>query len=126
MNYFDCVRLQKMISEQALTVAELQDNSVSVSSGRSDGMPKSSSPGSGIERKVERLTVEEAKLEHLKKQLDCVINSIPDRYIRKLICLRIFKNKSWNWIACKVGGNTTGNGIRMLCVRYKWEFSTDC
>ena len=119
MNYFDCKRLKRMIDAQRLHVAELRESAAGIAA-KADGMPKSGAHGSKTERMVERIAVEEERLVHLEKRLYQAIVSIPDEYIRRMIRLKICKGYSWNKIAFILGGNNSGDSIRMTCVRYRW------
>ena len=41
-------------------------------------------------------------------------------YVENCIYLHYEKGYSWKNIAMSIGGNNTGDGIRMMCKRYEW------
>lgn len=90
--------MKRKIEKQRLHIAELEESAV-----------------------PEDLEVERIRLEHLENTLRDAINRIPDEYIKKIIHLRIEKNKSWKWIAMKQGGNNTDDCIKKMCYRYFWK-----
>lgn len=123
MTYFDCKRIKRMIDRQRLRVAELREKTTSFSVNL-DGMPKCSSSNSRTEQAVEDIQAEEIKLKHLEDLLSNALKAIPDKYMQELINLKVNKNRSWTWIAVNKGNGSSGNSIRMMCHRYRWEFST--
>lgn len=120
MNYFDLVRLKKQIESQKLNVARAKEKGTSITI-ELDDMPKACGSSNKIESSVEMAEIEERKLNLLKKRFDEEIKNIPNEYMRNIIKLKLIHNFSWNKIAIIIGGNNTGDGIRMSVTRrYKW------
>ena len=119
MNYYELKKIKKNIDTQKLIVAAARDKSVSISSA-SDGSPHCSGVSDRVGMSVGQIIAEEEKLNELYTQLTEGIKAVPDEYIKTLIHCKLVKNWSWTRIAQEIGGNNTGNTIRMQCVRYRW------
>lgn len=119
MNYFDVKRLKAKIENQKLKVAKIRERSTSTTPNL-NGMPHSSNISDSVGNAACLLYDAERLLKKLQRQLDDGINSIPDEYIREMIDAKINHNFSWTKIAVSMGGNNTGDSVRMMCTRYKW------
>lgn len=119
MNYFDLKRLKIKIENQRLKVAKIRERSTSITQ-KLSGMPHSGNVSDNVGNAACLLYDAEQLLDKLQQQLDDAINSIPDEYIREMIDAKINHNYSWTKIALSMGGNNTGDSVRMICTRYKW------
>ena len=119
MTYYELKNIKKHIDTQKLVVAAARDKAVSINAA-SDGSPQGSGVSDRVGMSVGKIISEEEKLNALYTQLTEGIKSVPDEYIKALIHCKLVKNWSWTRIAQEVGGNNTGNTIRMQCVRYRW------
>lgn len=119
MNYYELKSIKKHIDTQKLIVAAARDKAVSINAA-SDGSPHSSGVSDRVGMSVGKIIVEEEKLNALYTQLTEGIKSVPDEYIKALIHCKLVKCWSWTRIAQEVGGNNTGDGVRMTVVRYRW------
>lgn len=119
LNYYELKKIKKNIDTQKLKVAAARDKAVSISSA-SDGSPHGGAVSDRVGMSVGRIIAEEEKLNELYTQLTEGIKAVPDEYIKTLIHCKLVKNWSWTRIAQEIGGNNTGNTIRMQCVRYSW------
>lgn len=119
MNYYELKNIKKHIDTQKLIVAAVRDKAVSINAA-SDGSPQGSGVSDRVGMSVGKIISEEEKLNALYTQLTEGIKSVPDEYIKVLIHCKLVKCWSWTRIAQEVGGNNTGNTIRMQCVRYRW------
>lgn len=119
MNYYELKKIKKNIDTQKLIVAAARDKSVSISSA-SDGSPHCSGVSDRVGMSVGQIIAEEEKLNELYTQLTEGIKAVPDEYIKTLIHCKLVKNWSWTRIAQEIGGNNTGDGVRMAVVRYRW------
>lgn len=120
MTYYELKGIRKKIDAQKLKVAAARDKSMNLSctAGGMTGNSGHISDKTGIG--VERVVLEEEKLNDLYIQLTEGIKAVPDEYIKTLIHCKLVKCWSWARIAAEVGGNNTGDGIRMTVIRYKW------
>lgn len=112
--------MKRKIEKQRLHIAELEESAAGVAISF-DGLPKSSRKMSTVEKYAENMEVEKIKLERLEIALRNAISKIPDEYIKEIVHLRIEKNRSWQWIALKQGGNNTDDCIKKMCYRYFWK-----
>ena len=119
MTYYELKDIKKLIDTQKLKVAAARDKAVSISSA-SDGSPHGCAVSDRVGMSVGQIIAEEEKLNKLYTQLTEGIKAVPDEYIKTLIHCKLVKNWSWTRIAQEIGGNNTGNTIRMQCVRYRW------
>lgn len=119
MNYYELKAIKKHLDTQKLVVAAARDKAVSISTA-ADGLPHGSGVSDRVGMSVGMIISEEEKLNTLYTQLTEGIKSVPDEYIKALIHCKLVKGWSWTRIAQEIGGNNTGNTIRMQCVRYKW------
>lgn len=103
----------------------LKMKSQSPSSARLDGMPHSTS----IESRVERYAAEIADLEaiiaakceqciHERNRLERYISDIDDSRLRMIFKLRFVNGLSWWQVAAHIGGNNTGDSVRMAVQRF--------
>ncbi len=106
MNYFDCKKLKRMMDSQILTVRTLKEEMRS-HRGCTGNMS-------------DAIETEEKRLRELQRRIFEMIRAIPDAYIRKIMYLKIWRGMTWNRIAVKLGGINSGDGIRKMCVRYRW------
>ncbi len=123
MNYCELKELKRKIKIQRLIVAAAKAEAESLSSA-SDGMPHGCSVSDRVGSNAVKLISEKEKLDGLYKQFADSIRAIPDEYMRNMIRARAVNNWSWTRIALAIGGNVTPDGVRMMCRRYKWDFST--
>ena len=119
LTYYELKTIKKHIETQKLKVAAARDKSVSINS-PADGLPHSTAVSDRVGMSVGQIISEEEKLNALYDQLTEGIKSIPDEYIKTLIHCKLVKGWSWTRVAQEIGGNNTGNTIRMQCVRYSW------
>lgn len=119
LNYYELKRIKKRIDTQKLKVAAARDQAVSLSASL-DGTPHGGAVSDRVGMSVGQIISEEEKLNALYDQLTEGIKSIPDEYIKTLIHCKLVKGWSWTRVAQEIGGNNTGNTIRMQCVRYSW------
>ena len=119
LTYRELKKLKEKIAAQKLKVAAARDKSVSVSHD-ADGIPHSAGGTDRTSFIVGQIISEEEKLRALYSQFSAEIRLIPDEYIRDIIRCRLVKNWSWTRIAAEIGGNNSGNTIRMQVFRYKW------
>ena len=117
MNYYELKRIKQRIDTQKLIVAAARDKGVNISR-TADGMPGNAHISDKTGMGVERVILEEEKLNALYTQLTEGSKAIPDEYIKTLIHCKLVKSWSWARIASEVGGNNTGDGIRKAVVRY--------
>lgn len=121
MTYFDLKAISRQIKDQELEIKEIREKGCKVTKTISD-MPR----GGGVSDKpcdtACRVDAEEYKLAKLKKQFDDSLNSIPDsdKRIRKAIKKKLVSGMTWTQVAMWLGGGNTGDGVRMMCTRYKW------
>ena len=119
MNYFDLKKLKIKIEKQKRKVAKIRERSTSITQ-KLSGMPHSGNVSDNVGNAACLLYDAEQVLDKLQRQLDDGINSISDEYIREIIDAKINHNFSWTKIAVSMGGNNTGDSVRMMCTRYKW------
>ena len=112
MTYYELKNLKRRVDTQKLKVAALREQAVSCAA---DGQ---ASDKTGIH--IGRIIEEEEKLNALYDKLTDGIKSVPDDYIQTLIHCKLVKGWSWTRIALELGGNNTGDSIRMTVVRYRW------
>ena len=118
MTYYELKNIKKNIDTQKLKVAVARNKAVSISSA-SDGSPHCRG-SDRVGMSVGQIITEEEKLNVLYTQLTEGIKSVPDEYIKTIIHCKLVKGWSWTRIAQEIGGNNTGNTIRMQCVRFLW------
>ena len=58
------------------------------------------------------------KCMHTKTQIEEYISSIPDSMTRQIFTYRFINRLSWTHVARRIGGNNTGDSVRMICKRY--------
>lgn len=119
MTYYELKKLKRRLDTQKLRVAALRERSVSVSAS-ADGLPRRGQTSDKISTVVGQIIDEEKRLNDLYDKLTDGIKSVPDAYIQTLVHCKIIKGWSWTRIAMELGGNNTGNTLRMQCVRYRW------
>lgn len=119
MNYFDLKELYKRIQEQKLKVALAEEKGMSITNSLND-MPTSGGTSNKVADAVECAYLERQKQKKLEDELDGYIAAIPNSYVKQIIISKVKGNLSWNKIAMQLGGNNTGDGVRMMCTRYKW------
>lgn len=119
MTYYELKNIKKKIDTQKLKVAAARDKAVSISSA-TDGSPHGCCGSDRVGMSVGQIITEEEKLNSLYTQLTEGIKSVPDEYIKTIIHCKLVKGWSWTRIAQEIGGNNTGNTIRMQCVRFLW------
>lgn len=119
MNYFDLKKLKIKIEKQKLKVAKIRERSTSITQ-KLSGMPHSGNVSDNVGNAACLMYDAEQLLDKLQRQLNDGINSISDEYIREIIDAKINHNFSWTKIALSMGGNNTGDSVRMMCTRYKW------
>lgn len=119
MTYFDLKSLQRRIEEQKLTVRQLRENACCISQNIS-GMPQGGEYKDKLSIAVSKIDEAENKQRLLESEFEQAIYSIKDSYIRKIITCKLKYKWSWTKIAVTLGGNNTGDGVRMMCTRYKW------
>lgn len=122
MNYRELEKLKKRIKAQRLIVAAAKAKAENMSSA-SDGMAHGCSVSDYVGSNAVKLVFEKEKLDELYKHFADSIRAIPDEYMRNIIRLRAENNWSWAKIALTIGGNLTPDGVRVMCGRYKWNFS---
>ena len=54
-------------------------------------------------------------------KLNRYINSVADAQMRMILSLRFVNGLTWRQVADSVGGNNTGDGVRMACKRFLQE-----
>lgn len=120
-------------------LARLELQAASVSSPAYDGMPKAPSNGSRVENSAvtildlrdlisrkKALRSECAMTIHAKEilclternRLERYIASVPDSLTRQIMVLRFINGLSWWQVAYSIGGNNTGDSVRMNVKRY--------
>ncbi len=119
MTYYELKGIRKKIDAQKLKVAAARDKAVNVNV-QPEGAVHSGGVSDRVGMSVEQVILEEEKLNVLYTQLTEGIKAVPDEYIKTIIHCKLVKGWSWNRIAAEVGGNNTGDGIRMTVIRYKW------
>lgn len=119
MTYYELKTIKRRVDTQKLKVAALRDKAVSVSQA-ADGLPHNGQVSDRTGVSVGQIITEEERLNALYSKLTEGIKSVPDAYIQTLIHCKLIKNWSWTKIAMELGGNNTGNTVRMQCVRYRW------
>ena len=86
------------------------------------GMPRS--PGStsdkvgSVAAEVADLQSELRKLERQRGRLVAYVKSVDDIYIREIMLWHYVKERTWDETARKLGGNNTGDGVRIACERF--------
>ena len=133
-------KLRKAIDSLKFQIAEAESKATSATSGQwkrvtkhhSDGktetftvlrgMPRS--PGS-ISAKVGTAAAEVAdlhselrKLERQRERLIAYVKAVDDYYIREIMTWHYVKERTWDETARKLGGNNTGDGVRIACERF--------
>lgn len=117
--------LKKEIQMDKQRLESLRTKSLSPVSPRFDGIPH----GKGVESKVERYAAEIADLEAIiaAKQEQCIhecnrleryISDIEDSLTRQIFTYRFVNGMSWNQVAACVGGNNSGDSVRMSVKRF--------
>lgn len=119
MTYYELKTIKRRVDTQKLKVAALRDKAVSVSQA-ADGLPHNRQVSDRTGVSVGQIITEEERLNALYSRLTDGIKSVPDAYIQTLIHCKLIKGWSWTKIAMELGGNNTGNTVRMQCVRYRW------
>ena len=119
MTYFDLKSLRKRIDTQKLKVQEVREEAYKTTP------PVTGTQGSGAKQDklgavVCRIDEEENKQKALEIKLEQEFYKIPDPHIRTAITCKLKYKWSWNKIAMAIGGNNTGDGVRMMCTRYRW------
>ncbi len=116
--------LNREIEMDKRRLKELREKSLSPGSPRFDGMPKSTTVISRVERYTEEINDLEAII--AAKQLQCIhernrleryIRDIDDSYTRQIFTLRFVEGLSWGRVAAQVGGNTE-KSVSKACYRY--------
>ena len=131
--------LDSEIQRDESRLAVLEAKSTSVSSPAYDGMPKSPSGGNQIECSVAELVdlrdliarkkalrSECAMTIHAKQilclternRLERYIANVPDSLTRQIMTLRFINGLGWWQVAYSIGGNNTGDSVRMNVKRY--------
>lgn len=131
--------LDSEIQRDESRLAVLEAKSTSVSSPAYDGMPKSPSGGNQIECSVaemvdlrdliarkKALRSECAMTIHAKQilclternRLERYIANVPDSLTRQIMTLRFINGLGWWQVAYSIGGNNTGDSVRMNVKRY--------
>lgn len=67
------------------------------------------------------------RLEKQKKEIEDFVNDIPDSVTRRIFRYRYMDGKvrpNWQWIAVKIGGGNTADGVRKRVERYLQEKDT--
>lgn len=119
MTYYELKNLKRRVDTQKLKVAALREQAVSLSQA-ADGLPRGGQVSDKVGVRVGQILAEEERLNALCDKLTDGIQSVPDAYIQTLIHCKLIKNWSWTRIAMELGGNNTGDSIRMTVVRYRW------
>ena len=121
MNYFDLKSKQKQIELQRINIRQLREKAVNITQTITDmphGLGNTDKDKLGIA--ISQIDEQENKLKLLELEFEESLCSIPNTYIRRLITCKLKYRWSWTKIAVTLGGNNTGNAIRMMCTRYKW------
>lgn len=120
--------LKREIEEDWCRLDELEAIAASPASPRYDGMPHAPGAGDGMARMAAEIAdlkaIISAKRQqciHERNRLERYIADIPDGLTRQIFALRFVKGLSWWQVAARVGGNNTGDGVRMRVNRYLEE-----
>ena len=73
------------------------------------------------EQKVRLIRLIEQNNDELLRRhyaLEKFIQSVPDSLTRSALRMRFIDGKSWQWIACAIGGRQSASSVRMMCKRY--------
>ena len=119
MNYFDLKSKQKQIELQRINIRQLREKAVSVTQTITD-MPHGSGGKDKLGIAISQIDEQENRLKLLELEFEESLCSIPNAYIRRLITCKLKYRWSWTKIAVTLGGNNTGDSVRMMCTRYKW------
>ena len=119
VTYYELKSLKRRVDTQKLKVAALREQAVSLSQA-ADGLPHGGQVSDKVGVRVGQILAEEERLNILHDKLTDGIQSVPDAYIQTLIHCKLVKDWSWTRIAMELGGNNTGDSIRMTVVRYRW------
>ncbi len=119
MTYFDLKELRKQIKDQELEIKDVREKGCKSTQNITD-MPRAGTTSDKPCDTACEIDTLERDLSRLKKRFDDGIDSIPDRYIRRAINKKLRTRWTWNHIAMWLGGGNTGDGVRKMCVRYKW------
>ena len=133
------IRLEDEIQKDESKLRYLEAKAASISSPGFDGMPKSPSAGNKIEISVgelldlrdliarkKELRSECAMTIHAKQilclternRLERYIANVPDSLTRQIMTLRFINGHGWWQVAYSIGGNNTGDSVRMNVKRY--------
>lgn len=120
--------LRREIEEDRCRLDELEAIAASPASPRYDGMPHAPGAGDGMARMAAEIvdlkaiiSAKQQQCIHERNRLERYIADIPDSLTRQIFALRFVKGLSWWQVAARVGGNNTGDGVRMRVNRYLEE-----
>lgn len=119
MNYFNLKELHSRIQAQKLKVTMAEEKGMRITSSLSD-IPAGGGTSDKVADAVESAELERQKQKNLEDEFNRYITAIPDSYMQQMIIAKIKENWSWTRIAMELGGNNTGDSVRMMCTRYKW------
>ena len=120
--------LKREIEEDRRRLDELEAIAASPASPRYDGMPHAPGAGDGMARMAAEIAdlkaIISAKRQqciHERNRLERYIAGISDSPTRQIFTYRFVNGMSWWQVAARVGGNNTGDGVRMRVNRYLEE-----
>ena len=119
MNYLDLKSKQKQIELQRINIRQLREKAVNIKQTITD-MPHSGTDKDKLGIAISQIDEQENRLKLLELEFEQALCDIPNAYIRKLIVCKLKHRWSWTKIAVTLGGNNTGDSVRMMCTRYKW------
>lgn len=117
--------LNREIEMDQRRLEELRAKSASPGSPRFDGMPRSKSTVSKVERYAEEIADLEAIIAakqqqciHERNRLERYISDIDDSLTRQIFTFRFVNGLSWPQVAAHIGGNHTEKSVSKAC--YRW------
>lgn len=119
MTYFELKKICKQIDDKRKLITTLRAKGYKTTQDITD-MPRANGKSDKVGDTVCTVEYQEELLFSLKCKRDSEIESIDDSMIRTAIEEKLLKGFTWNEIALHIGGNNTGDSIRMMCTRYKW------
>lgn len=122
--------LNREIEMDKRRLDELEAMTTSPKSPKYDGMPHAPGYSDTLARCVAEIVdlkaiiaAKQIQCIHERTRLERYISGIPDSLTRQIFTYRFVNGLSWWQVAYSIGGNNTGDGVRMRVKRYLEETS---
>lgn len=119
MTYSKLKKICKQIEDKRKLITTLRAKGYKTTQEITD-MPRANKKSDKVGDVVCTVRYQEELLFSLECKRDFEIESINIPMIKTAIEEKLLKGFTWNEIALHIGGGNTGDGIRMMCTRFKW------